>query len=316
MVKQKNRASMSHNTHILDGKNRDAEAFTREQYLEMAAGWEDAFGLPTVYNHEGINVVRDDLIGYGSKARFGALFVQTCPTDAIVYVAPRTGYAPVSLAELCKRYGKQLILFAPAAKEPSHHQLKALEAGAEMRFVKIAAMSVLNKYARDFAEANGHTFAPFGLAHPLVISAIVNTCERLTRTWGEPSEVWTVISTGVLARGLMIGWPNAKFHCVAVARNIKGGEAGRAAVYSSPHPFTKPLPAKDLPPWPSVPTYDAKLWPFLRERNPKPEDKVWVWNVAGEMSPAIIDPKTVKSQREWGDLSDIDLQKGFVVNVS
>ncbi|MDD0772426.1 hypothetical protein PTT28_10765, partial [Streptococcus pneumoniae] len=120
-------------------------------------------------------VVRDDLPEVGSKGRFGSLLLQRMKEDTIVYVAPRVGWAPISLARLCKLYNKRLVLFAPASKEASAHQQVAVELGAEMRFHRIAAMPVLQKKAADFAAKHGYLFAPLGLRHPLVTAAIVAT---------------------------------------------------------------------------------------------------------------------------------------------
>ena len=81
----------------------------------------------------------------------------------------------------------------------------------------------------------------------------------------KPDEVWSVVSTGVLTRSLQIAWPDAKFHAVAVARNMKAGELGRAEVISAPEPFSKKVRPEDMTPFPSVPTYDAKLGAIYRK---------------------------------------------------
>jgi hypothetical protein len=68
------------------------------------------------------------MMGFGTKARAGsaALFQpEYKKTKTIVYVAPRVGWAPMSLAKLCSDTGRKLILFSPAAAKPSHHQLTA-----------------------------------------------------------------------------------------------------------------------------------------------------------------------------------------------
>ena len=109
-------------------------------------------------------------------------------------------------------------------------------------------------------------------------------------------------STGVLTRALQIAWPNAKFHAVAVARNMKSGEVGRADIISAPEAFTKAIPIDDRPPFPSVPTYDAKAWRYI----PKNTDRdILFWNVG--QSPTLNDESIyarVNSYREWGDMRD------------
>lgn len=306
---------MSHTNHVLDGVNKELIKYTREDYLEMAKGWTDPLGELSVqavpFGGKKLHVVRDDLIEVGSKGRFADLLVRNTKTKTLVYVAPRVGFAGISLAKLAKMHKKKLVLFAPAAKEPSIHQLKAIELGAEMRFVRIAAMPVLNKYARDWAGEHGGTFMPFGLDHPLVIAAIVKICDDYVKVHGHkpPKQLWSVISTGVLQRGLQIGFPKTEFHAVAVARNLKAGEAGRAHVYSSGYDFHsayKPIfgsPASDvLAQVPSVLSYDAKVFDYLTPD--KIQGETWWWNVASEPS-TLLKPSSVNSVRDWGDRRDL-----------
>ena len=40
---------------------------------------------------------------------------------------------------------------------------------------------------------------------------------------------------------------------------------GRARLYLSKYKFTQEVKEEDKPPFPSVPTYDAKAWPVMRE---------------------------------------------------
>jgi hypothetical protein len=298
---------MAHDKHVIDGINNDLVGHTREDYLRMSEGWVDPFGTPTVEQVGKFRVVRDDLIEVGSKGRFADLFVQRQTADHFVYVAPRVGYAGISLAKVCKKYGKKLTLFAPASKTISEHQALALELGAQMRFVRVAAMPILNGYASKFAAATGAQFIPLGLKHPLVTAAVVSVCQSITDAYGAPTEVWSAISTGVLSRGLQIGWPNAKFHAVAVARNLKDGELGRADVLSYPKPFQDDC-FGPLPPFPSIRTYDAKAWHYMQLHA---GDGALFWNVAGEIQgthTAALQQNT-KSLREWGDLSDTDPKK-------
>lgn len=145
---------MSHDTHQLDGINYDLTLHTREEYLEMTKDWKDPCGdlivekfqLANDEKGRTFNVVREDLnpLG-GTKGRLGELLMSTLKTDTITYVAPRQGHAPAALALLAQRYNKRLVLFAPARKEASVHQMHAMELGAEMRWVRSAAMPNLNR---------------------------------------------------------------------------------------------------------------------------------------------------------------------------
>jgi len=221
--------------------------------------------------------------------------------DAIVYCAPRTGMAPLSLSYLCKKYNKKLYLFMPASKEASLHQLLAIERGATPIFVRTPAMPTLNIWAKKFAEGINAEFAPFGLKHELVVAGGVRIFyDNFKDTNIE--EMWSVFSTGVLNRTLQIALPTTKFNAVAVARNIQEGELGRAKFYTYDKAFLKP--SRIEPPFDCIRTYDAKGWEIMKQHGKEGD---WFWNVACNMPKSTIKPADIDSSREWGDFKDFKI---------
>ena len=293
---------MSHDTHTIDNCNKDIEvlrlqgistrAEAREYYLDLAKDWEDPNPPPVVKMHDGVRVVRDDLL-VGSKIRGGDLLVSQIKQKTLVYVQPRTGLAGVSLLEVAKRHAKKVKLFMPSSKQISHHQACCIEKGADYEFHRIAAMPNLNAIAKKWAdEQEDAFFIPLGLKHELVTAGFVKVASQIP----EPEEVWTVISTGVLHRALQIAWPNAKFHCVAVSRNMKSGEIGHDSIISHPLPFTTAI-KEDLPPFPSVNTYDGKAWKYIPKNTGR---DILFWNVGA--SPKLEDEslyESINSYRKW-----------------
>jgi hypothetical protein len=181
----------------------------------------------------------------------------------------------------------------PAAKEISLHQACCIEQGAEVYFKRIAAMPNLNKYAKEWAEENNAFFVPLGLKHELATAGVIHAA----MTIDPPDEVYVAISTGVLTRALQIAWPKAKFTCVAVARNLKEGELGRAEVISEPLPFTTPEKPENLPPFPCIGTYDAKVWKYIPKNTGR---NILFWNVGAD--PVLTNQSiynTVESYRDW-----------------
>ena len=296
---------MSHNNHTTSKFNQDLNLAypDRDAWLELAGDWKDPFPAPVVTEHNGFNVVREDLMGLGSKCRFGDILVSTCQSDTLVYVQPRYGFAGISLAYLAEKYNKKLVLFSPSQKEISDHQAICIERGADMKFRRIAAMPNLNKIAADWAKENNGFFIPLGLRHELVTAAAVRVAYDTAQVHGEPKEVWHAISTGVLSRALQIAWPNAEFNAVAVARNIKDGERGRATIWSHPKEFSQNVATEFEPPFPSALNYDAKAWELML-KNGSPG--AWFWNVGGNPKPKNEDTKqSINAQREWGEIIDV-----------
>lgn len=236
---------------------------TYEDYQTMIGDWEDPLDPPIVEEHNGFQIVRDDLIGGGSKMRFSDYLIKSNKEiqEWVYGSSPATGYAQISLSYLCRKYGKKAVIFmADRAVEKRHpYQLQAIEAGADMRWVQNGMLSVTEKRARDYVSDNptSRRLLPIGFDDPTVIASIIRVAQSMDVS---PSEVWTVGSSGTLTRGLQLAWPNAEFHCVRVGHT---GTYGRAKIYKSPYAFNKPT--KVLPPFPSAPTYDAKAWEFMLE---------------------------------------------------
>lgn len=300
---------MAHNNHVIDYSNKDVDSLmfegvydrksAQEYYLKLAGNWVSPYPDPVVVEHDGIMVVRDDMIT-GTKVRGGDCLVSKIPDnkDTIVYVQPRTGLAGVSLLDVAKNHNKKVKLFMPSSKRISEHQACCIERGCEYSFHRIAAMPNLNKIAKDWADQNDNAFfVPLGLKHPLVTAGVVKAAVTIP----EPDVVFTVLSTGVLHRSLQIAWPNAEFHGIAVSRNMKAGEIGHGNVESHPLPFTTSLPEKDMPPFPCIGTYDAKGWKSAVEyKRQNPDKYVLFWNVGSE--PKLLDETIydrIDSYRDW-----------------
>jgi len=291
---------MAHNNHVIDGINKDLSIRNREEWLSITKDWKDPYGTPEVSVHEGVHVVRDDHM-VGSKCRFADLLMKNTKEDTLVYVQPRFGLAGPSILEAAGRYNKKVVLFMPSSKRISHHQAVCIERGAEVKFRRIAAMPVLNKYAKEWAEENGASFIPLGLKHELVTACAVRVVENLRQKHGMPGHVWFAISTGVLGRSLQIGWDKSKHHAVAVSRNLKSGELGSASVLSDPKSFTAKENKNDLPPFPTVSNYDGKVWKYIPKN--RLEENHWMWNVGKE--PELINQSIydeVDSYRDWGEV--------------
>lgn len=282
-----------------DGSNLDLkDDKDLNYYLKLTEGWKDEFPKFVIKEVLGYNVIDESVLGIGSKVRFADLFVSQIKEDEIVYCAPRCGLASVSLSYLAKKYNKKLTLFMPASKEASAHQLKCIELGATPVFRKIAAMTVLNSYAKKYANENNACFIPMGLKHELVTAAAVRVVYDFFKDKEKPKEMWSVISTGVLTRALQIALPDTDFVAVAVARNIQPGELGRARFISYHKAFT------DRADWlvtefDSAENYDAKGFEYMKDVAPKGS---YFFNVAGNVFPDGLKASAIDSQRKWGEV--------------
>ena len=87
----------------------------KNDFLEMDElstniyNWEDPNPPPILEEYNGFVVVRDDLLEGGSKIRFADYLISSQPEikEWVYGSSPATGYAQISLACLCKKYGKK-----------------------------------------------------------------------------------------------------------------------------------------------------------------------------------------------------------------
>jgi hypothetical protein len=236
----------------------------REEYLKLLKDWTDPNPPPVIKEHGKFLIVRDDLLGAGTKARSLDFFVKNFRGTELVFGScPATGYAQISLPFVANRYGKKVHLFM-AKRDPSkytEYQKRGMQEGAIYHWVDNGMLPVTQKRAKDYAaeDPENRALFPLGLEHPTVTASIIKVA--LSLNIPEPEEFWTVGSSGTLNRALQIAWPNAKAHVVQVGHSMSSHEIGRACHWKSSLKFDKP--AKVLPPFPSAPTYDAKAWEFM-----------------------------------------------------
>lgn len=232
----------------------------------------DIFPSLQIERHDGVFVVRDDLFPYGSKARFFDEYVANLKHKEMVYgSSPRWGYAQISLAYLAKRHGKKLTLFLAKSDTPHEYTQRAANLGAVIVEVSMGFLKVCESKARKYALEHNALVLPMGLNCPEAIEAIRKQASSLPI---DPDEVWSVISSGTLSRGLQKAFPNADVYGVQVGKSVDAKSAGRAKIIECPLAFGKPVKIK--PPFPSVPEYDAKAWQYI----PKDGKRIRLfWNV-------------------------------------
>lgn len=227
---------------------------------------------PVVVEHDGIAVVRDDLIGGGTKARFLVRLFERA--EELVYATPAEGGAQTALAWAAREMGKRATLFVAKRKEPHPRAWMAKRLGAKVYQVTPGYLAVVQKRARDYCAATGATLAPFGLDLPEAVDVIA---EAARSTGCEPDEVWCAAGSGVLARGLAKAWPTARRHVVQVGRKLSAEEVAGAVIQVYPRGFGQE--ARTRPPFPSDPHYDAKAWETATAR--RGAGRVLFWNVTG-----------------------------------
>jgi hypothetical protein len=251
---------------------------TADEYLALVKDWDDPNPAPVLADHEGFVVVRDDLLNAGTKVRGLDYLIGHDPQtrhvkEWVFGSCPATGYAQISLPVVCRQYGTEAHLFMAARNKANLHayQKRGIEEGAIYHWVPNGMLTVTQARARAYAEHEERMVLPLGLEHPSVTAAFIKVARDLDYS---PHEVWSVGSSGSLNRSLQLAWPDAEVHVVSVGHAMSAREIGRAIFHRSPYKFDRPIKPEDAPPYPSAPTYDAKLWPFVKD-HARPGALIW-----------------------------------------
>jgi len=237
------------------------------------------FAPPVVVEHEGIFVVRDDLLEGGTKRRIAHLVLNG--KEDYAYASTVHGYAQLALAYACRDNGKKLTLFVAKRPKSGRHPLTATAVSLGANVVEVwpqPRLSYIQAEARRYAEESPSTrhLVPFGLATREVLEALAEIARQVPAENGlaPPTEVWTAAGSGTLSRALQLAWPDADFHAVAV--EAKDPDVGRAELHFAEGSFSRP--AKLLPPFPTVKNYDGYCWAWIK-RLARPG--AWFWNCGG-----------------------------------
>ena len=180
------------------------------QYLDYGLGSIDYttnLPNPVVKEHDVVEVVRDDLIDGGTKRRAFYVYIKSkSDIEEFVYASPRQGYAQLSLAHVCKDLGRKCTVTVPKG---TRYWLtdKAEELGCNIIEVPMGYLTNIQHKAKLYCQENGAHLIPFGGDHPIIVQAMCKLSKSLDI---QPKEVWTVLSSGVLSRGLQMAWPDAK----------------------------------------------------------------------------------------------------------
>lgn len=231
---------------------------------------------PVVREHDGVLVVRDDLLPGGTKARFLGLLFEG--VDEAVYASPAEGGAQTALATVARSVGKKATIFVAARAKLHARTLEAARLGARVVPIRPGHLSVVQARAREWSTRTGARLVPFGVDLPEAVKAIAAAAHS---TGLDPDEVWCAAGSGVLARGLALAWPKARRHVVQVGRALSPSELAGGCIHV--HPLRFGEVAKSRPPFPSDPHYDAKAWETMTAR--RGAGRVVFWNVIGPARP-------------------------------
>ena len=245
----------------------DGTTYSVEDLLALVKAWRPT-PKPRIEQHNGVSVVRDDVLPYGAKMRcLDALIAAHPQIDEYVYGSvSATGLGGIALADACQRHGKTCVLLMAkrSLSNLTPHQREMRRLGAVIKWVSSGMLSVTAKRASAYAaKSRTRLLLSLGLEHPVVVAAMMKTAQSLNV---KPKMVVSSASSGTLNRALQLAFPNAKVVMVASGHTPDARQQGRATLAEKP--YRERVPDDRLPPFPSVPTWDAMAWVVAQKHRP------------------------------------------------
>lgn len=234
-------------------------------------------------------IVRDDYLIGGTKQRIMKKVIDDTKCKEYVYAGPVYGYAQIALAYAGKLLNRQVTLFVETMVPMHRLTLEAKNYGAKiMQMGKYAKLKYVQEKAEQYYENsknNGVCLVPFGLHTPKYIDYLAQQIKKalpmyLTDEKNHPKRMWLVAGSATLLGALYKVFPGTFFNVVQVGKTIWEDmtEPNRTRIYISDEKFQNK--AVIQPPYPTVSTYDAKLWKYVLQ---DAEDGDYVWNVGKDL---------------------------------
>lgn len=246
----------------------------------MTDWWQAA---PIIEEHDGVLVVREDLVDGGSKIRFLPHLVKGA--KEIVFGGPFCGGAPYALSVWGRRTGTPVTLFYAKRATLHWRQRAALRNGATIYQVPAGRIAVVQHRARHYAADRGALFLPLGFDVANATAPYEAFMSGIRKKTGRVSEVWCATGSGMLARCLGRAFPDAKVFGVTVglaSRHDKQSFPPNVELVPTTFDFaqecTSPVPFN------SCRNYEAKAWLAMTLRGGRGQKLFY--NVLGSEPPA------------------------------
>ena len=242
---------------------------------------------PIKSNNKTFHVIRDDYLIGGTKQRGMVPLLEEIDKNIFIYAGPVYGYAQVALSYSAYLTHKKAVIFVEKLKNMFPLTRYAKSLGAYVHEVpQPAYLKKIIEYSIAFYEMDNKNkkdkfLITFGGDDKIFRDSMM---KNIKEAWGKnkhPDRIWLVAGSTVLLNILYEIFPKTFFNVVQVGKTIWPDQlnTNRTKLHISPEKFQNI--AKEQPPYPSVSTYDAKLWTFVQKYG---EDNDYVWNVGKDIT--------------------------------
>ncbi len=239
-------------------------------------------------------LIQEGYLPGGTKQRAFIPYLESTNYDVYIYAGPSSGYAQVALSIAAQQTGKIAVIFVEYSRGNAHLPEKArswgamlynvsmrkrdrngyfIEIPAPFRVVRQTAESYYDKLLKSGIRV---TMMPFGGGCEEITNFLrIRIGESLPVNFN-PKRMWLVAGSGTILGVLSELLPTTFFEIVQVGNRIWPDQLpiNRSRLHIAPERFFNV--AISQPPYPTVRTYDAKLWQFFEKFG---QNGDYIWNV-------------------------------------
>jgi len=241
---------------------------------------------PIIKVHDDIFVVRDDLVPGGTKSFFIKQELAESNQEHFVYPGTAYGAAIVAFAAAANESKKYAHIFSAERKIKTDFIEDAEWMGGDYVIwhpVKMGYYSNVSSKAKKFAEQNNYHLFPCGFRGEFAVLRIAARARLIDDKF---DAVFSACASGTLQLGLQMADIGEKYF--AIGTGMKNPFHGKATLIEHYNIQKFEQKAKILPPFPTVPNYDGKVWQYAIEyKKQHPNERVLFWNVAATRSDII-----------------------------
>ena len=236
------------------------------------------------YDNKKFNIIREDYLIGGSKQRGIVPLIENSNKNIFIYGGPIYGYAQIALAYSSYLNHKKAVVFVEKRNDLFPLTSYAKSYGAIIEEVpQPAYLDKILLYAENYynEDKKNRFLVKFGANDETFIKYMII---NIKKAWGDkkhPKRIWLVAGSAILLNILYQIFPDTFFNVVQVGKTIWKDQIEyerRTKLYISSQRFQNI--AKEQPPYPTVSTYDAKLWEFVKKYGMYDD---YIWNVGKDI---------------------------------
>ncbi len=254
------------------------------------------------HNNKTFYVFDDSICIGGTKQRLLGRALEKIGKNEIVYAGPESGFAQIALAYCTFLYGKTGTAFLNSHSSKEKNILTKIAEVFKLNVhnsegSKPWTLRESEEAAKEYVNQDlvNRYLLPFGLKDEKGSLLYTSFYEALREAIepkylnNPPKRLWVTAGSGFLLNILHAIWPTTEYLIIQVGKEVTDEQISHISKkkkYISPQNFAEN--ATRLPPYNSVPWYDAKLWQFFVVDG---QEGDYIWNVGGVTNESLNNAK-------------------------